>query len=754
VLPVAAVYLVGGGLLLELSGFLLEQAAAPGWIGRLLAIAFVVGFAVAVVIAWVVRREPGGGWALDSSRGQRRTVLGAIAVGVVITGLLAALLLPRFEDPPPVPDYDPLPHSVAVLPLLDPDYTPAELGIASILYEALTRGLNTSRELTQVQLKLKQAPADQLALGRQVRVVALLAGRILREAGETEVEMQLLDVARGVPFWTRRFAWDATRIMDRGTELANGVLQTLGLEPLSSQRFAGTDNREAYDALLMAQDLAFTAFRPVDLERSLPHFERAIELDPGYVQAYLDLHVVLSLMQMEGPSTLDDPARQRRAERRAWALETARTLAPDSPDVLSALGFEQIFVLGQGELALDVFRRVLEQEPDHARTLFRYAVTLTQLGRHEESLAVWPRVLELRPLDANSRGEYAGSLYLAGRTEQAKDEAQHALEIEPKMDWVWMMLSVWASVEGNLDEAIIYARKHLYTQGDSSMHLDPGCGWLMRYYAALGATEEALARLSKCIEPARSPTDAGPVFWTTSLLRRHDLGVEYARQFLAAFPDDPFLSNCKPNLVCSYRLLGYLQAGEVEQAWAFYRQWAPDALARSEAILAGAEIRNDDLFRLEHDAWFLLQIGQEDKARALLQRLVEFIDAKCANTTTMQRRTALNVCLHKYVYYGLLGQREETLAALRQRFIEDAMPYRWSFFEDHGALNFLHDDPEYQQIMQMVEDRLTTQRERVREMERNGELPMAQWEIEARQAAASLAQPGSAIGAGGQDERR
>jgi hypothetical protein len=157
VLPVAAVYLVAGGLLLELSGFLLEQAAAPGWIGRLLAIAFVVGFAVTVVIAWVVRREPDGRWALDSSRGQRRAVLSAIGAGVVVTGLLAALLLPRFEDPPPVPDYDPLPHSVAVLPFLDPDYTPAEVGIGSILYQALTRGLDASRELTQVQLKLKQS---------------------------------------------------------------------------------------------------------------------------------------------------------------------------------------------------------------------------------------------------------------------------------------------------------------------------------------------------------------------------------------------------------------------------------------------------------------------------------------------------------------------------------------------------------------------------------------------------------------------
>jgi TolB-like protein len=174
---------------------------------------------------------------------------------------------------------------VAVLPFLDPDYTPAEMGIGSILYQALTRGLDASRELTQVQLKLKQAPPDRVALGRQVRVVALLAGRILREAGETEVEMQLLDVARGEPFWTRRFAWDATRIMDRGTELANGVLQTLGLSEVTTQRFAGTDHREAYDAWLMGRDLAFTTFRPVDYERSLPYFERAIELDPDYVLA-------------------------------------------------------------------------------------------------------------------------------------------------------------------------------------------------------------------------------------------------------------------------------------------------------------------------------------------------------------------------------------------------------------------------------------------------------------------------------------
>jgi tetratricopeptide (TPR) repeat protein len=736
VLSVAAVYLVAGGLLLELSGFLLEKVAAPGWIGRLLAIAFVVGFAVAVVIAWVVRREAGGGWVLDSSRGQRRAVWLAVLCGVAVTAALAALLLPRFEDAPVVPDYDPLPHSVAVLPLLDPDYTPAEVGIGSILYQALTQGLNASRELTQVQLKLKQAPPDQIALGRQVRVVALLAGRILREAGETEVEMQLLDVARGVPFWTRRFAWDATRIMDRGTELAHGVLQTLGLSEVAPQRFAGTDNREAYDALLMAQDLAFTTFRPVDYERSLPYFERAIELDPGYVQAYLDLCVVLHLM--DGFST-DAAERQQRAKRKAWALETARTLAPDSPDVLSALGLEKLRA-GQWELAVLAFERVLQRDPDHAPTLFRNAIALRGLLRFEESLAAMSKVVEQDPLNANRRGEYAMSLYGASLTEEAKAEARRAVELEPELAWGWILLSAWEAVEGHLDEAVIYERKRLYALGDSSMHLDRGCGFLLEYYAALGATEEAIVRLEKCVEAVASADRPGRLFIALSLLGRHDLGVEYARRFAQFTASSPEQGAYPEWGGFQYRLLGYLQAGEPEQAWAFYRRGAPETLAWGEAVLAGEEIESDDLFAERRDpvlyVWLLLQIGQEEKARALLHRMAEFLDQKCAGTTTAQRRgPTFHECRNQPTLHGFLGQRDETLAALRRAIIDDSWAYPPAGF--YGALDFLQDDPEYLEIMQVLENRLAVQRERVRALERNGELPMAQWEIEARAALAA-----------------
>ena len=55
VLPIAGAYLVAAWLAAEIAGFLLEQAGAPGWALRLLAIALVVVFPVAVALAWAVR---------------------------------------------------------------------------------------------------------------------------------------------------------------------------------------------------------------------------------------------------------------------------------------------------------------------------------------------------------------------------------------------------------------------------------------------------------------------------------------------------------------------------------------------------------------------------------------------------------------------------------------------------------------------------------------------------------------------------
>jgi len=58
VLQITGAYIAGAWLLTEIASFLLEQTAAPDWILRLVAIVFVVGFPLTVVLAWVGQVQP------------------------------------------------------------------------------------------------------------------------------------------------------------------------------------------------------------------------------------------------------------------------------------------------------------------------------------------------------------------------------------------------------------------------------------------------------------------------------------------------------------------------------------------------------------------------------------------------------------------------------------------------------------------------------------------------------------------------
>ena len=192
VLPFAGAYIAIAWLATEIAGYFLEQAGAPPWSFRLLAIIFMVGFPVTVVLAWMIQVGPDGKRTLDSSRGQHKTVIGAISLGIIATAGLAWLILPRIDEAPVTPGYEPIPNSIAVLPLFDADATPNVRTMSSRVYEALRSGLDQHRELQQVLLPVDDRPADLAAFGRQYRVKALLSGNIVPGPDGYQVQMELL----------------------------------------------------------------------------------------------------------------------------------------------------------------------------------------------------------------------------------------------------------------------------------------------------------------------------------------------------------------------------------------------------------------------------------------------------------------------------------------------------------------------------------------------------------------------------------
>jgi tetratricopeptide (TPR) repeat protein len=700
-LHIGGAYIAGAWLATEIASFLLDQAGAPGWSIRLLAIIFMVGFPVTVVLAWVVQVQPDGKWAIDPSSGQRRTVFGAIALGIAATAGLSWLILPRIEDPPPDLSYQPLPNSVAIVPMAVSGATPNERTVGETLYHALLQGLNQSRELTQVRLKLDAPPADLLALGKRVRVTAVLTGRIRSVAGGSRVEIELLDVTRNAVRWSRSFEWDPTRIMETGTVIANAVLQSMALPVISVDRFAGTDDREAYDSLLLGFRHQNARNIP-ELRISMEDFQRAIDLDPGYVRAYVGLaRTIWFFLIQKGP-----PEEERRAleERQKEVLEIALDLDDESADAISMLGN----LSDEPELRIQLWERALELNPNHWQTYFSLASQLLDDGRFREAERLYRKALEFDPMNANLRTHLSDALWNQGRVEEAFAEVERSIELEPGLEKNYRKLGAWNHcITGNVVKGVYYMRK-AYAVNPESGRL---AGFVAGNYAELGMRDEALAFMERGLE--LSPTAywawmmAGAVHKRLGdrelagqyLDRAAELNPEFKRQLWKQIYED-------------------IDSGQPERALDRYMEAFPAFTSNTDQ-----EIDYTNLWQWLEFGWILIDVGQVERGRHILEDLARFLEEKCSEGPWISPEGP-DICGGLIEVYADLEDREATLDQMRRLIVDQHR--RFDVFRyDEPEFDFVRDEPEFQELMDILHADLAAQRERVREMERNGEMPPA-----------------------------
>lgn len=695
VLHIGGVYIAAAWLITEIVNFLLEQAMAPAWAFRLLAIVFVVGFPVAVVMAWVIQVQADGKRVLDSSTGQHKMVIGAVVLGIVAMAGLAWLILPRIEDTSAVPAYDPMPNSVAVMPFLNPGATPREVTIGNTLYTALTDGLEAS-EVTQVLLKLKQRPADLAAYGRSVRVMTLLAGRVLRSGGSTQVELTLLDAASGRARWTRQFDWEPTQIKELGTEIANNVLHSLDLPTISIKRFAGTDSGAAYDAFLSGEQHA-ASFNIAKLRTAMDDFQRAIDLDPGYVQAYVALaETIRSYIWYTGPVKAERKPLVKRAKQ---ALQTAQELNPEFAPVISAFGAYS----GDRELAVQAYEHALEIDPDHARSYHRLGLIKERENQPQEAERLVRKALSMDPLNADWHNDLAGILWAQGRDEDAIAQVRRSIELEPDLVWNNHKLSVWSGYDlGRLDDAIIYARKAYSLDPDNG-----GIAWeIFGWYLDIGAREEALAWMDWQLElrPGSKWT------WLASGLGHARFGNDdAAREYLER------ILEVDPQFSLALRALGTydIEAGRAEHALQRWQRAYP-VLTTGKGLVIDINNYGKAMIFTQ----FLLEMGESERAQLFKDGLLAFISNwQSPYRESMQLDNDPEI-------YATLGHKEETLKALRRSIIDNRF-LATSMWYDLPVYDFVREEPEFKAIMDTLQAELAEQLKRVRAMECNGELAPA-----------------------------
>ena len=124
----------------------------------------------------------------------------------------------------------------------------------------------------------------------------MLEGGVQKAAEQVRVTAQLVDATTGAELWAERYDRPLRDIFSVQDEIVRRIVTTLNLQ-LNLWEEQGilvrkrTDNLEAYDDFLRGVGYFFTGERGVT-EKARLMFEKAIELDPGYADAYLMLGFV------------------------------------------------------------------------------------------------------------------------------------------------------------------------------------------------------------------------------------------------------------------------------------------------------------------------------------------------------------------------------------------------------------------------------------------------------------------------------
>lgn len=294
--------------------------------------------------------------------------------------------------------------SVAVLPFDDmsADKTNAHYadGITEVLIHQLSQVQNLRVIAKTSSFAFKDTNTDIRKIGEMLDVEAILEGSVQMSDGKLRIAAQLIDTRTGTHYWSKLYDRDDTDIFAIQDEIAASVVAALAVtlldhEELPRSASVGTNNFAAYENYLSGVR-QLNAATHESLPRAASNFERAIELDGGYLQARLALADTYEEMNHVGMMTYTESSR--RSE--AIARDVLR-LDPHSVEAKVRLAWKDFafnFPTGSGA-AERLFQEIDEFAPGNPRTTRQLAYFMKWNDRQNEALARLEQAIEADPLD-------------------------------------------------------------------------------------------------------------------------------------------------------------------------------------------------------------------------------------------------------------------------------------------------------------------------------------------------------------------
>ena len=312
VYKVAVAYAVVGWLLVQIATQVFPFFEIPNWAVRLIVLAIVIGFPIALIVAWAFELTPQGLKRTEdvdlAAQGSRKShtwiyvviVGAAFSVGLIFIGRYTArnaVSAARTEAATAsiVPQ-----KSIAVLPFENLSDDKGAAYFADGIQDEILTKLASIADLKVISrtstAKYKSKPEDLKTVSQQLGVATVLEGSVQKAADKVRVNVQLIDARADSHLWAKSYDRDIKDVFAVESEVAQEIADSLQarLSPAEANTLATapTKNTAAYDLFLKGefeQRVANTSLKAESFDQATAWYQQAIALDPNFPLAYARL---------------------------------------------------------------------------------------------------------------------------------------------------------------------------------------------------------------------------------------------------------------------------------------------------------------------------------------------------------------------------------------------------------------------------------------------------------------------------------
>jgi len=320
---------------------------------------------------------------------------------------------PAKETPPlPLPDKP----SIAVLPFTNMSGDPEQDYFADGLAEDIITELSRFRWFFVIarnsSFVYKGRAVDIRAVGRELGVRYVLEGGVRKSGERLRITAQLVEAATGNHLWAEKYDGTLADVFDLQDNITRTIVATLPgrIEAAHAERIVRTPPKDmaAYELVLAAKVLHHRATEE-DNAAALQLVERAIEIDPGFAQAYAWRGCLTGQAVARG--FLEGNPREHLKRAFAYVM---KGLALDENDIECHRVFCEAF-MDQGDLvrARTHHERAFALNPNDPRIVAQRGELMTRLGEPEQAVEWLQAAMRLDPFGVRERVHLLGRALLA-----------------------------------------------------------------------------------------------------------------------------------------------------------------------------------------------------------------------------------------------------------------------------------------------------------------------------------------------------